>query len=360
MTTALGAAERRTGPAPELLLPLLAAAPGATGVAVAAVRDGRTALHVRGTTDRSGERPVDGRTRFEVGSLTKTFTALLLADAVARGEVGLDDPIARYLPPHAVPVHPGGMPITLLHLATHTSGLPRLPGGFLATAVPGWFSNPYAAYPPGRLLDSLGATRVRTRPGSRVHYSNLGVGLLGQVLAEAAGTPYPTLLTRRVLRPLGLERSTCDPTRAQATGYWHGRPRPPWAIPALPGAGALRCGAGDLLRYLEALLRPTGAGPLAAALADVQRRRLVLPRSGDGLCLVWNVRRTDGRDLFFHSGGTRGFSAFAGFCPADGTALAAVANTTPAADGGFIQSAYSALRALGGGARPDQVGIEVR
>lgn len=335
----------RTGLA-DGMAPLLGAAPQATGVALAAVRGGERLVLCGGTTARTGGGPVDPDTRFEIGSVTKTYTALLLAEASARGEVAYHDPIADYLPRGAVPVHRSGTPITLLHLATHTAGLPRLPAGFLAAALPAWFTDPYAGYSARQLLASLGSTRVRSRPGSRVHYSNLGVGLLGQLLAQVAATDYPRLLDARVLGPLGLTRTTCDPGSAQAVGYWHGRPRPPWRIPALPGAGALRSSARDLLRYLEALLDPAGAGGLAHALTEVRRQRLVLPRSGDGLCLVWNQRSRHGRDLLFHSGGTRGFTAFLGFCPQTGTGLAALANTTPALDGGFVQAAYSAFRAL--------------
>jgi D-alanyl-D-alanine-carboxypeptidase/D-alanyl-D-alanine-endopeptidase len=341
-----GSADRLAEALADRLAPLLRAAPQATGVALAAVHRGERLLLSYGRTARTGGGPVNADTRFEIGSVTKTYTALLLAEAAARGEVGYHDPLADYLPPGAAPAHRSGTPITLLHLATHTSGLPRLPAGFLAAALPAWFTDPYAGYSPERLLRSLGSTRVRTRPGDRVHYSNLGVGLLGQVLARAAGADYPQLLDARVCRPLGLTRTTCDPGRAQAVGHWHGRPRPPWRIPALPGAGALRSTGRDLLRYLEALLNPGGVGPLAAALTDVRRPRLLLPGSGDGLCLVWNHRLRQGRELLFHSGGTRGFTSFVGFCPQTGTGLAALANTTPALDGGFVQGAYAQFRAL--------------
>jgi len=332
---------------PESLLPLLDAVPSGAAVTVATVGAAGPAVVHRGSSRRTGGRPVDADTRFELGSLTKTFTALLLAEMAARGEVRLHDPIARYLPAGAAPAAAPG--ITLLHLATHTSGLPRLPAGLLRGALPRWFTNPYAHYTEQRLLAALPGTRVHARPGSRVHYSNLGVGLLGLILARAAGTGYADLLDARVCRPLGLTGTGCAADRAQATGYWHERPRPPWRIPALPGAGALRSTARDLRRYLEALLDPAAAGadgPLAAALTDVQRPRLSVPRSGDRLCLVWNLRTTRGGDLLFHSGATRGFTSFAGFCPRTGTALAALTNTSPAADGRFVQGAYSALRAL--------------
>ncbi|MBC3841287.1 beta-lactamase family protein [Streptacidiphilus sp. 4-A2] len=325
--------------------PLLDSAPQASAMAVVAVRGDERLLLCGGSTARVDGRQVDAGTRFEVGSISKTYTALLLAEAVARGEADYDDPIAGYLPPGTVPRHRSGTPITLLHLATHTAGLPRLPVGMLATGVPVWLSNPYERYSQERLLRSLAATPVRSRPGSRVCYSNLGSA------CWASCSPGPPGRTIRPCWNSGSASRSADPHRLRlrpghATGYWHGRPRPPWRIPALPGAGAVRSSAADLLRYLEALLDPGRAGALGPALAEVQRLRLVLPRTGDGLCLVWNHRRRPGHELLFHSGGTRGFSTFVGYSPATRTALAVLANCTPGLGSNLIQTAYSGFRAL--------------
>lgn len=185
------------------LRPLLEAARG-PAAAVAAVRGTERAVLGSG---RAGE-----AARFETGSLTKTFTALLLAELAARGEVRYGDRADRYLP-FRLP----GPPLTLLHLATHTSGLPRLPPGLLTRAVrSGWLSNPYAGFGEDDLLDALRRTPLRHRPGSRVHYSNFGGGLLGHVLARAAGGTggdYAALLAERVTGPLGLPDTDCDPNR---------------------------------------------------------------------------------------------------------------------------------------------------
>jgi len=291
--------------------------------------------------------PVEESTRFETGSLTKTFTALLLAELTARGEAGYGDRVDRYLP-FRLP----GPPLTLLHLATHTSGLPRLPPGLLARALrSGWLSNPYAGFSEDDLLASLRRTRLRHRPGTRVLYSNFGGGLLGHVLARAAGGTggdYPALLAERVTGPLGLADTDCDAGRPQATGHWHGRPRPALLMPGLVAAGAVRSSARDLLRVLAALLDPeTAPDPvLRTALAEVQRPRLSVPRTGSRLCLVWNLRPRPGGALLHHSGGTRGFTAFAGFLPGSGTGLAALTNTAPTPLAPFIQSAYGALCGL--------------
>ncbi|ONK11312.1 Beta-lactamase precursor [Streptomyces sp. MP131-18] len=314
-----------------------------TGLVVAAETPGGAAALCRGTADRAGATPVTDRTRFEIGSVTKTFTVLLLAEMAARGEVALGDPAGAR-----------GRPITLEHLATHTSGLPRLPRGLLRTALPGWFTNPYGRYPPERLLPALARTRVRRTPGTRVRYSNFGVGLLGRLLAEEAGTDYAALLDARLLGPLGLGDTTTDPTLPQATGHWRGRPLPPWQIPALPGAGALRSSAADLLRFLGAHTAPDAAapnGPLHAALREVVRPRSPGP-GGPELPLAWSRRARPGHALYFHSGGTRGTSTFVGFCPAPRVHVVALAATAPTLRGRFIQEAYVLLRALAAPADP--------
>ncbi|MFD7087831.1 serine hydrolase domain-containing protein [Streptomyces sp. NPDC056641] len=346
-----------------------------TGAVAVALRHGdRRAVVTYGSTSHHGGIPVTADTRFEIGSLTKCFTALLLAEHVARGEVAYGDPLGRFLPPEALP-RPRGGPITLLHLATHTSGLPRLPPGFLGGAAADWFSNPYARLSTADLLRALARTRPHACPGERVRYSNFGVGLLGHLLTRAApgggpgyggGQGYGDLLAARVLGPLGLSRTSCGPGLPQATGYWHGRARPPWLIPGLAGAGALRSSARDLLKLLDAGLDaapdaapdvPPGAAPpvpvpvpvpdtLRTALVDVVRPRLALRDGGKRLALVWNIRvRPDG-DVYHHSGGTRGFSAFAGFSPRHRTALVALTNTSPTLGQTFIQSAYNALLSL--------------
>uniref|UniRef100_UPI0006850B3C serine hydrolase domain-containing protein n=1 Tax=Pseudonocardia acaciae TaxID=551276 RepID=UPI0006850B3C len=227
-----------------------ACAGGGAGPAIAlcAVRDRESALLCRGR--------VDEHTRFELGSVTKTFTALLLAEMAARGDVRYHDPISTYLPAGALPRGAYGARITLHDLATHTSGLPRVPLDLLLTAVSRWWTNPYATYSPERMLRSTARARIRRGPTTRPHYSNLGAGLLGHILGIAAGTGYPKALTTRVLEPLGLAHTTLDPDQPQATGHRHGRPRPAWRDPGLAAAGALRSTASDLLRYLQAHLTP--------------------------------------------------------------------------------------------------------
>ncbi|WP_051970169.1 serine hydrolase domain-containing protein [Kitasatospora azatica] len=367
------------------LRPLFQGLAPTSGIAVAVIHGDERTVACRGFTDAAARRPVRADTRFELGSVTKTFTALLLAEMVARGEVRYDDPIDAYLPADSIPGYPKERPITLLHLATHTSGLPRLPVGLLPSAMPYWFTRPCATFGVTHVLRSLPRTPVRGTPGTQVRYSSLGCGLLGLALQNAAGSRYEDLLASRVCGPLGLVDTSCGAGGEAGSGYRRGRRVPSFRIPALPGAAALRSSADDMLRYLQALLtadkswnsrldafRMSGQPPLEPdsslriALSEVNRPRVAWRLAGTRMCLGWKQRpaepidgrgRTgeerggpehDGsaRELVFHEGSTRGFLAFAGFSPKTGTGLVALVSSPADRRRRFLQTAYETFRGL--------------
>lgn len=269
-------------------------------------------------------------THYELGSLSKTFTVLLLADLAREGVLGLDDPLARHLPAAACP--PGhARRITLRHLATHTAGLPRVPRDLVAGALMHPYANAYAGYDGERLLRALARTRVRRAPGTRWHYSNFGMALLGLAVERAAGAGYAALLSARVLDPLSLASTglgTATPGTPSVGYRSDGRtPLPPSDMSAFGPVGGLRSAPGDLLGYAEALITPdsTPLPPLAAALRDVQVPHL---RRGVGRrhthTLTWFLHPYPAGPVLFHAGATFGQQAFLGFHPATATAVAAV------------------------------------
>jgi CubicO group peptidase (beta-lactamase class C family) len=237
------------------------------------------------------------------------------------------------------------VPITLVQLATHTAGLPRLPANLYRRALPVWWTNPYARYCLDDLYQATARIRVRHRPGARVHYSNFGVGLLGQLLANAAAADYRDLILDRICRPLGMTDTFTGIGPRCITGYRRGRPVPAWEMGALAPAGTLRSSGTDLLRYVKAHLHPEST-TLAAALRASQVPRVATGNGKDRICLVWNHRSSRYGDLLFHSGGTRGFTAFAGFCPQAGTGVAALVNATPTLRRNMIPLVYSLFKAL--------------
>ena len=145
-----------------------------------------------------GDAPYDGRTLFEIGSITKVFTGILLAEMAERGNVRLEQPVAELLPGDVVVPSRHGRQIRLVDLSTHSSGLPRMPDNF-TPADPG---NPYADYTVAKLYDFLRRHELRRDIGVEAEYSNVGVGLLGHALARRAGTSYEALVTARILDPL--------------------------------------------------------------------------------------------------------------------------------------------------------------
>ncbi|HEY5800905.1 MAG TPA: serine hydrolase domain-containing protein, partial [Burkholderiaceae bacterium] len=214
----------------------------------------------------AGGAPVDGDTVFEIGSVSKTFTATLLADMVQRGEVALDDPISKYLPASVKTPKRDGKEITLLDLATQTSGLPRMPSNF----APKDKQNPYADYTAEQMYAFLSSFELTRDIGSKYEYSNLGVGLLGHILALRAGTDYATLVQQRITGPLGMASTAIVLTPAMQTRLAAGHNRtlarvPGWDMNVLAGAGAIRSTVNDMLKYAAANLGLPPAGAKADA-----------------------------------------------------------------------------------------------
>jgi len=277
----------------------------------------------------------DGGTIFEIGSVTKVFTGLLLADLAEQGIVGLDDPLASHLPSWVRVPTRGDRQITLGELASHAAGLPRDPTGTLGRWL-GDRRNPYAALSVEELYAGLARTRPRRR-GGRAKYSNLGAGLLGVALACAAGQPYEELVRQRICRPLGMADTMITPTGEQtarlATGHTRrGRPVPPFQLPALAGAGALRSTATDLLRFLGANLDPART-PLAAQLERAQQPRVGRPGRW-GVGLGWMIARPPraAGPVLWHNGGTSGFRSFAALARDTGAAVVVLSNTARSVD----------------------------
>jgi serine-type D-Ala-D-Ala carboxypeptidase/endopeptidase len=306
------------------------------GLVVGCLQGGERRVVGHGRVRLDGPDVPDGGTIFETGSITKVFTALLLADLTEQGLVGLDDPLARHLPSWVrVPTREGRQ-ITLGDLASHAAGLPRDPKGTLGRWL-GDRHNPNAALTVEQLYAGLAKTRLRRRPGDRVRYSNLGGGLLGQALARAAGQPYEELVRQRICLPLGMPDTMIAPTGEQAgrlaTGHTRrGRPVPPLELPALAGAGALRSTATDLLRFLEANLDPARS-PLAAPLERCQRPRLRMGKHLE-VGLGWLIAQRPGGAgrVLWHNGGTSGFRSFAGLARERGAAVVVLSNTARSVD----------------------------
>ncbi len=269
-----------------------------------------------GSLAKDDRRPLNGDTIFEIGSITKVFTSLVLMDMVQKGEVAVTDPVSKYLPASVKVPERNGKNITLQDLSTQSSGLPRMPENF----HPKDPLNPFADYSVDQLYEFISGYQLTRDIGSLYEYSNLGFGLLGHVLALRAGTDYASMVKSRILDPLGMKDTsvvlTPEMKARLAIGHGPGQNAVPnWDLSeAMAGAGALRSSTNDMLTFLAANLGYIET-PLAAAMAEEIsiRRQAVSPDLQ--IAYAWHVQTKNGNSIISHDGGTGGYRTYMGFDP---------------------------------------------
>jgi D-alanyl-D-alanine-carboxypeptidase/D-alanyl-D-alanine-endopeptidase len=297
------------------------------GIVVGIINENGSKIISYGKLSKDGPE-VDGDTVFELCSATKVFTAILLADMVERGEVGLNDPIDKYLPGSVKVPTRNGQKITLLHLATHTSGLPSTP----QISSPRDDKPGYVDFSVNQLYDFLSNYTLTGEIGSKYQYSNLGMGLLGHILSLRAGKPYQTLIIERICRPLGMESSRFElspalQSRLARGQYLDGQVAHEFQIPPLlSGAGGLRSTANDMLKFLAANI-----GLLKSPLYTAMQKTHAGQKSikGDKLKsgLAWFVIREDDLHILLHGGERPGYRSFIGFDPQKKTGVVVLTNS---------------------------------
>lgn len=280
--------------------------------------------------DPANPRKPDANTAFEIGSVSKTMTAALLAKDIEAGRMSLDDPLSKYLPAGtAVPAFEG-QPITLRHVVTHTSGLPSLPPGF-RPANP---SDPYAATTREQLLSALGEVKLAQAPGTRWAYSNFAMMLMSMIVADRAGADFETVLKRELFEPLGMRSFITSPPRGVTLADGHlpnGKVTAHWTLPVdFAGVGGVRATLDDMVAYTQAQLG-LRASPLPLA-ATQQLQATVGPRRA---AMNWMIASLNGADIVSHEGGTGGFSSFVAFDPARKRGVVILSDTAMTSVGGL-------------------------
>lgn len=301
-----------------------------TGIAIGVVRNGDTTFQGFGHTVRPDGPAPDEDTVFEIGSITKVFTALLLSDLVEQGKLTLDTPVADLLPEGASPPLRDKKPITLRMLAAHASGLPRLPDNL----NPSDHGNPYGDYTVERLYDFLRRCSI---PGDAAPYtySNLGYGLLGHALGLAEGRSFERMVAEHItarLRMIDTRAAlTPDMRRRLAHGHKGPVPVPGWTMPVLTGAGGLHSTVRDLSALLAAFLG-RGETALRGAMDAMLEEQGPSDAPSVRMCLGWH-RLGQGRDaIYWQNGGTGGCNGFIGFAPSRGLGVAVLTNSTDSVD----------------------------
>ena len=294
-----------------------------TGIVAVVSGNAGSRVFTYGASGAADNRKLDGDTVFEVASITKVLTALTLAAMVERGEVAMSDPAAKYLPPSVKVPEYEGQPITLLDLATYTSGLPIYPDNYTG---PNYTVDEFYAF--------LSGYTLKYRPGTHYQYANAGFGLLGHALARRAGKNYEALLVERVCDPLGLRSTRIIPTADMRSRLARGHDRhlasTPLSdnIPTLAGAYAAKSTANDLTVLLEACLgrRQTPLEPSVRRLLET-RRLTGLPGHATGL--GWFISSNDDDEIAWKTGLNGGFNAFIGFSTSSHRGSIALSNAAP-------------------------------
>jgi serine-type D-Ala-D-Ala carboxypeptidase/endopeptidase len=297
----------------DALKPAIGTRSESAGMIAVLIDESGARLSSYGSSGRPGV-AMDGAAVFEIMSNTKVLTSLLLAEMAARGEVSLQDPVARYLP-GSVKMRERGTPITLLDLATYTSGLPNMPGNL----PPTWWASaaPMRDYTPENLFEFLDAHEPGYAPGTHYEYANLGFGLLGIALANRAGIAYEELLIERICAPLGMSHTritlTRDMSRHLVQGHDLGmRPTELWTWPAMPGAGCVRSTANDLTTFVKACLGLKRT-PLRSALATLTRHQRPTSLPGTKAGMGWYITSSAEDQIVWKSGLSMGCNTFMGY-----------------------------------------------
>ncbi|MBC5992747.1 serine hydrolase [Pontibacter cellulosilyticus] len=298
------------------------------GIVLGVYENGKTRYYTYGVADKRNGTAVSENTVFEIGSITKTFTTLLAQMLVKEGVVSWDDPVNKYLPDSLKSLEKEGQKVTLRHLASHTAGFPKVPGNL----KPKDNYDPYADYTAKDLYAYLNQVPLQTVPGEKINYSNTGVSLLGQVLENATGKTYQSLLRERVLQPLQLESAVFDganPSYTRAKGYLDGEPVKDWSAKAVAPAGMLDMSAKDLMRYNLAFIGETKTKLYPHMQEVLQVQKIMSNDKGlqGGLTLGWQIQVKDGDTLYWHNGGTGGFRSFTGLMPGKNKAVVILTNT---------------------------------
>lgn len=291
-----------------------------------------------GQTRAGGPAP-DGDTVYEIGSVTKVFTGLLLADRVLAGKMKLSDAASTYLPGATLPTFEGA-PFTLAHLASHGAGLPSMPDNLTGDRF-----SPVAGYTRERLFAFLARTELPDRPGTTYRYSNVGVGLLGVVLADASGKTFEAMVAETITGPLGMKDTRIErasyPEARLAQGHQGATPIPPNRIDVLESSGALRSTAHDMLKLTSVIAGR--AHPLAAA-ADLAKAPVLQKASGGACGLALELREAQGVAYAEKSGATSGFTARIVATTSPALGIVVLANTANADVNALAQRVHDAVK----------------
>lgn len=294
------------------------------GIATAYINGDHVDYHFVGSTDLNGQSPITKESIFEIGSITKTFAGILLADQILNGQMALDDPISKYLPEDVKVPTRSGKEITLKDIITHSSGLSRLPDNM----NPEDPSNPYADYTVEQMYDFLARYELPRDIGESYEYSNLAMGLFGHLLSLHTSKSFEELVVEKIAKPLGMDdtRINLSNTMQQhlAKGHSGFREVSNWDMPTLAAAGGLRSSTEDMVTYVKANL-----GVIDSPIYDAMKmsHNVLFKNEGADMGMAWHQVTRDGVTYVNHGGGTGGYRTFIAFIKGSDKGVVVMSNS---------------------------------
>jgi len=301
--------------------------PGTVGLVLGVLKKNVTHVYGYGETRKGSKIIPNGNTLFEIGSISKTFTATLLSDLVLKRKIGLDDPINKYLPDSIPALQFNGVPINIKNLSNHSSGLPRMPMNLFLTSDP---ANPYKHYNEAMLFYFLKRFKPIREPGKEYEYSNLAVGLLGVILERVSGMPYESLLQQTICKPLALKNtrvsfSKTDSANAASGHNENGQLVSSWEFMSLVAAGGMRSSVDDLLLYAKEQ-GTEGHSTIQKAINVTHQQTFQHGENRVGL--GWHIVADNGNKYLAHTGQTGGYWCMMLINQSTGNSIVVLTNST--------------------------------
>lgn len=278
------------------------------GLSIGILIDGKMNYYNYGETARGNKQLPNEHTIFEIGSITKTFTAILLADAVLKGKLQLNDPINRYLPDSIPILAFQGTPITIQSLSNHSSGIPRMPSNFYSKDI----ANPYNNYNLQDLYSFYKHFKPTIKPGEIYEYSNLAVATLGVILEKVNNSRYEALFLKTICHPLHMTETRQLLLKGDSSSFAKGYDATggyakPWDFKTLYAAGGIRSTCVDMLKFAAANL---GNAPAGLKKAIQLTHSITFEKDPTKIGLGWHFIKPGKDEIIFHNGETGGYHSY--------------------------------------------------
>jgi len=299
------------------------------GLAIGIINNGKESTHFYGVVKKGTDIKPNKNTEYQIGSITKTFTAIALLEMQEQGLLNVNDSITKFLPKKIKTPSFNGKKITLESLVTQTSGLPRIPGNFFKIIENP--QNPFTSYTVVDLYNFLNSYKLTRAVGSKYEYSNLGFGLLGHILAIKSGTSYGNVIKKEITDKLGMHdtyiKLSPEQKKNMSQGYSNlGKPVEIWTSGILDGCFAINSTITDMLIYLKANINKSDS-ILGKAIYESHQVKFNPKKSWFRQASGWIISKTAGKDVIWHDGETGGYSSFIGFFKGTKTGFVVLSNS---------------------------------